>query len=187
MVDSGAERGSGGSVRSVGVVVALPEPYASELRAWRASFGDPLAEVVPAHITLVTTTPAEDWQAVLQHVRAVAAKQRSFRVELRGTSGFRPVSPVVYLKVVDGFEECVQLHGLLQNGPLDRELPFPFHPHVTVAHDISELGMDEAQRRLRSYHAEFLVDSMGLYEHDADGVWQLQEELIFGEPEKSET
>ncbi|MDN5667206.1 MAG: 2'-5' RNA ligase family protein, partial [Renibacterium salmoninarum] len=79
------------------------------------------------------------------------------------------------------------LHGLLQRGPLARDLPFPFHPHVTVAHDISELGMDEAQRRLSSYQAEFTVDSMGLYEHDADGVWQLQEELSFGGPEKSET
>lgn len=173
-------------MRSVGVVVALPEPYASELRGWRASFGDPLADVVPAHITLVTTTPAEDWPAVLQHVRAVAAQQSRFRVELRGTNGFRPVSPVVYLNVVDGFEECVQLHALLQNGPLARQLPFPFHPHVTVAHDISESGMDEAQRQLETYHAEFIVDSMGLYEHDADGVWQLQEELIFGGPEESE-
>lgn len=167
--------------------MALPEPYATELRRWRASFGDPLAEVVPAHITLVTTTPAADWPAVLAHVRAVAAKQRRFRVELRGTSGFRPVSPVVYLKVVAGFEQCVQLHELLQDGPLARELPFPFHPHVTVAHDISEAGMDEAQQRLDSYRADFLVDSMGLYEHDADGVWQLQEELTFGRPEDSET
>ena len=187
MVESGAEGGSTGPVRSVGVVVALPEPYASELRGWRASFGDPLAEVVPAHITLVTTTPAEDWPAVLQHVRAVAAEQRSFRVELCGTGGFRPVSPVVYLNVMAGFDECVRLHGLLQHGPLAKDLPFPFHPHVTVAHDISELGMDEAQRRLSSYQAEFTVDSMGLYEHDADGVWQLQEELSFGGPEKSET
>ncbi|AJT42736.1 2'-5' RNA ligase [Psychromicrobium lacuslunae] len=171
----------------VGVVVALPEPFASELKSWRASFGDPLAEVVPGHITLVTTTPAEDWQAVLEHVRAVAAEQHGFQVQLQGTGAFRPVSPVVYLNVVRGFEDCVALHEKLQDGPLARDLPFPFYPHVTVAHDVSELAMDEAQRRLASYQAEFPVDSMGLYEHDADGVWQLQEELFFGGQEDSES
>ncbi|WP_394941641.1 2'-5' RNA ligase family protein [Psychromicrobium sp. YIM B11713] len=169
-----------GEVRSVGVVVALPEPYAAELKRWRASFGDPLAEVVPAHITLVTSTPTEDWSAVREHVRNIAARQRQFRVVLQGTGGFRPVSPVVYVKVVEGFQECVELHQNLQRGVLSRELPFPFHPHVTVAHDISELGLDEAEQRLSDFTASFEVCSMGLYEHDADGVWQLQEELPFG-------
>lgn len=173
-------------VRSVGVVIALPEPFAEDLKRWRASFGDPLADVVPAHITLVTTTPATDWAAVLGHVREVAAEQQGFLVTLEGTAAFRPVSPVVYLKVVQGFDECVQLHEELQAGPLARELEFPFHPHVTVAHDISDPGMDEAEQRLKSYRASFQVDSMGLYEHDVDGVWQLQEEFSFGGSEQSE-
>lgn len=170
-----------------GVVVALPEPYASELRSWRASFGDPLADVVPAHITLVTATPIADWREVTEHVRAVAAEQRCFQVTLRGTGGFRPVSPVVFLRVETGFGDCVALHERLQRGPLERELPFPFHPHVTVAHDISEAAMDDASARLRSYEASFHVASMGLYEHGADGVWTLREELDFGCDEECQT
>ncbi|NYE96469.1 2'-5' RNA ligase [Psychromicrobium silvestre] len=180
MTETRGSAATGRSISSVGVVLALPEPYASELRRWRASFGDPLADVVPAHITLVTSTPTEDWPAVLEHVRAVAADQREFQVTLQGTGEFRPISPVVYLKVVEGFEDCVELHERLQRGVLERELSFPFHPHVTVAHDVSELGLDEAAERLSDYQASFPVRSMGLYEHDDDGVWQLQEELRFG-------
>ncbi len=165
---------------SVGVILGFPPDIAAELQQWRASFGDPLAGVVPAHITLVTTTPTHDWEATLAHVRDVARRQSPFMVTIAGTGSFRPVSPVVFIKVEEGFDECVELHEKLQQGPLQRDLPFAFHPHVTIAHDVSPESLDEAETVLKSYKATFPVVSMGLYEHDADGIWQLREELDFG-------
>ncbi|NUP59252.1 MAG: 2'-5' RNA ligase family protein [Pseudarthrobacter sp.] len=165
---------------SVGVILGFPPDIAEELQRWRASFGDPLADVVPAHITLVTTTPAQDWDATLRHVREVARCQSPFMVTIAGTGTFRPVSPVVFIKVEDGFEECVELHRKLQQGPLHRDLPFAYHPHVTIAHDVAPESLDEAETVLKTYKATFPVVSMGLYEHDADGIWQLREELDFG-------
>ena len=87
---------------------------------------------------------------------------------------------MVYLGVRDGFDDCVELHRKLQSGPLEHDLEFDFHPHVTVAHDVSEASMDSAESKLADYDAAFLVSSMGLYEHDATGVWKLREELTFG-------
>ena len=139
-----------------------------------------MAEVIPAHITLVTTTETHDWEAAAEHVRSVAARAEPFRVELSGTGSFRPVSPVVYLNVTDGFDECVRLHKELQQGPLERDLPFPYHPHVTVAHDVPAEQLDAAESALGSYTESFTVASMGLYEHDSEGFWQLREELRFG-------
>lgn len=165
---------------SVGVILGFPAEIAEELQRWRASFGDPLADVVPAHITLVTTTPTRDWEATLEHVREVARQQSPFKVTIAGTGTFRPVSPVVFINVEDGFENCVDLHEKLQQGPLHRELPFAYHPHVTIAHDVAPENLDEAETVLRNYRATFPVVSMGLYEHDADGIWQLREELDFG-------
>ena len=164
----------------VGVILGFPREVAQELQQWRASFGDPMAEVIPAHITLVTTTPAQDWEATREHVRDVARRQAPFKITISGTGSFRPVSPVVFLKVEDGFEECVGLHEQLQTGPLERDLPFPYHPHVTVAHDVAPENLDEAETVLRNYTATFPVVSMGLYEHDDNGIWQLREELDFG-------
>lgn len=165
---------------SIGVILGFPPAIAEELQRWRASFGDPLAGVVPAHITLVTTTITDDWAATREHVREVARRQAPFMVTIAGTGTFRPVSPVVYLKVEDGFESCVDLHEKLQTGPLQRELPFGYHPHVTIAHDVAPESLDEAETVLETYRATFPVVSMGLYEHDADGIWQLREELDFG-------
>lgn len=165
---------------SVGVILGFPPEVAEELQRWRASFGDPLADVVPAHITLVTTTPTADWQATLAHVRRIAQSQQPFRITISGTGTFRPVSPVVFINVEDGFEHCVDLHAKLQQGPLHRDLPFAYHPHVTIAHDVAPESLDEAESVLKNYKASFPVASMGLYEHGADGIWQLREELDFG-------
>ncbi|MHA7239432.1 2'-5' RNA ligase family protein [Arthrobacter sp. TMS1-12-1] len=166
---------------SVGITIPIPEPLAGTLELWRSSFGDPMAALVPPHITLITTTPATDWDETIDHVRAVARAQDPFTVRLRGTGSFRPVSPVVFLRLADGFDECVDLHGRLQAGPLERVLDFPFHPHVTVAHDVSDAGMDAAVEELRTFEASFEVRSMGLYEHVPSGLWKLREELHFGQ------
>jgi 2'-5' RNA ligase len=83
---------------SVGVILGFPPAIAEELQRWRASFGDPMAGVVPAHITLITTTPTLDWEATREHVREVAKAQAPFMVTIAGTGTFRPVSPVVFIK-----------------------------------------------------------------------------------------
>jgi 2'-5' RNA ligase len=178
--DKARESVNDGGNPSVGVILGFPPDIAAELQQWRASFGDPLAGVIPAHITLVTTTPAHDWEATTRHVRSIAGRQAPFTVTISGTGSFRPVSPVVFLKVEDGFGECVSLHEQLQSGPLERELPFPYHPHVTVAHDVAPENLDEAESVLKDYSATFPVASMGLYEHDSNGIWQLREEFDFG-------
>lgn len=169
-----------GEGMSLGVILGFPPGIAEELQRWRASFGDPMATVIPAHITLVTTTPTDDWEAARDHVREVARTQAPFMVTIAGTGSFRPVSPVVFINVEEGFEECVELHEKLQTGPLARDLPFAYHPHVTIAHDVAPESLDEAETVLRNYRATFPVVSMGLYEHDTNGIWQLREELDFG-------
>lgn len=172
---------SGLSGSCVGITIPIPEPLAGNLESWRASFGDPMAAIVPPHITLITTTPAFDWDTTIDHVRAVAREQQAYDVRLRSTGSFRPVSPVVFLKLEEGFDECVQLHSKLRTGPLERDLEFPFHPHVTVAHDVSEAGLDAAVEELHAFEASFEVRSMGLYKHEPSGLWTLREELHFGE------
>lgn len=182
-VDGQAEPGAGHSAGPgvcVGIVIALPEPLATELRGWRASFGDERADVVPAHITLVTTTSAPDWESTLAHVRHVVRSEPPFEIKLNGSGTFRPLTPVVYLKVEEGVSECMRLHRKLQAGPLARQLEFPFQPHVTVAHAVGDARLDEAARVMNLYRAGFPVRSIGVYEHDSAGSWNLQEELNLG-------
>src|SRR5690348_3602472 len=154
------------SLRTIGVAVGIPEPYAAELQKWRESLGDPLALAIPPHVTLVPPTevaPA-DLPLIEKHLEAVAAQQWPFEMQLRGTGSFRPVSPVVFVSVATGISGCERLENAVRTGPLDRPRRFNYHPHVTVAHDVSEEMLDRAFVELSDYHAEFDVVQFGLFE-----------------------
>ncbi|WP_434582252.1 2'-5' RNA ligase family protein [Carbonactinospora thermoautotrophica] len=47
---------SSGRLRTIGVAVAIPEPYGTCLQSYRESFGDPLARAIPTHVTLLPPT-----------------------------------------------------------------------------------------------------------------------------------
>ncbi|MCI3924073.1 2'-5' RNA ligase family protein [Paenibacillus sp. TRM 82003] len=170
--------------RTIGVSIPVPEPYAAELTAHRADFGDPAAHAVPPHITLLPPSElaVDALDAVRRHLRRTAALHAPFEVHLRGTATFRPVSPVVFVQLSHGISECELLQGQVRRGPLTRELSFPFHPHVTVAHDVPEEALDRAELVLRDWEATFTVKGFSLYEHGADGVWRPREDFGFTAP-----
>jgi 2'-5' RNA ligase len=159
---------------TIGILLTIPEPYGAELRARRAGYGDPQAAVAPAHVTLLPPTEIDSGAVpkVAEHLSAVAARSRPFRMRLRGTGTFRPVSRVVFIRIAQGLPECVALEARVRSGLLDRELQFPFHPHVTVAHDLGEAQLDAACRDLADYTAEFDLAGFGLYEQGPDGTWR---------------
>ncbi len=76
-------------------------------------------------------------------------------MHLRGSGTFRPVSPVVFVPLARGISECERLEAQVRSGPLARETLFPYHPHVTVAHDLDEPALDAAFDALATYDARF--------------------------------
>ena len=159
---------------TIGILLAIPEPYGGELRARRAAYGDPQAEIVPTHVTLLPPTEV-DPEAVPEiegHLAAIAARGHSFRMRLRGTGTFRPISRVVFVQVAQGLLECVELEAQVRAGVLDRELQFPYHPHVTIAHDLGDEALDAAQAELAQYEAEFDIGGFGLYQQEPAGWWR---------------
>ena len=169
---------------SIGVTIELPEPFGSELSAWRARLGDPMAEKIPPHITLLppTAAPGPVLAKFVDHLADVAAAHQPFRVRLSGTDTFRPVSPVVFVTVVEGAEGCAKVQSDVRSGPIVRELHFPYHPHVTVAHDLPEPKLDRALAALADYEAEFEAQGFALFERDREGYWHPGHEFRFGRP-----
>lgn len=159
---------------TIGVAVAIPEPWASQLQDYRAAIGDDLASMIPTHITLVppTVVAPEVLPDVERHLEAVASQQPAYRVHLRGTGTFRPVSPVVFVAVVEGISQCEQLADAVRRGPLDVDLAFPYHPHVTVAHDLSDEALDRAFGELAGFECHFTVGEFHLYVHDEVDGWR---------------
>ncbi|WP_293769508.1 2'-5' RNA ligase family protein [Sporichthya sp.] len=163
------------STRTIGVAIAIPEPFGSELQNHREHFGDPLARSIPTHVTLLppTEVPVDALPGIETHLRGIAAAATSFDILLRGTGTFRPASPVVFVTLAEGISDCELLERQMRSGPLGhRELEFVYHPHVTVAHDIADEALSHAFDKLAQYEARFSVWGFSLYEHGSDGVWR---------------
>jgi len=171
-----------GTSRSIGVAIGLPEPFNSELQRWRERLGDPNAARIPPHVTLLppTDVPPDSLPAIELHLLNVAKNEQEFDLRLRGSATFRPVSPVVFVPLVQGISECERLEDKVRSGPLHREIHFPYHPHVTVAHDLPGGALDGAFEALARYEAEFRVHGFSLFEQDEDGTWRPQRDFVFG-------
>jgi 2'-5' RNA ligase len=178
-----------GHEHTIGVAITVPEPYGCLLQDWRRRFGDPLADAIPTHVTLLppTQVATDSMAGVEDHLDDVAAAERGFEMHLRGTGTFRPVSPVVFVALALGIGDCERIEERVRAGPLARKLPFPYHPHVTVAHDLPDAVLDGAYRDLADYEAQFPVECFHLYEHGLDGVWRPRKEYALGEPRQQPT
>lgn len=168
-----------GSGRTLGVAVEIPPPHGPVLDAVRLAIA-PDAGEMPAHVTILAPidVDADVIEAVLAHLAAVAARTPPFRLELRGSGTFRPVSPVVFVALAQGISACEQLERDVRSGDLAVETRFPYHPHVTIAHDVDEAALDAAYDELADFHATMEVTSMGLHEY-LDGRWRLVREFAF--------
>lgn len=166
----------------LGVAIDLPEPISAELRAWRERVGDPGARKIPPHVTLLppTRVPVSDLTEVNRHLLDAAAVAVPFEMHLLGTGTFRPISQVVFVAVASGISYCELMEADLRSGPLRREIAFPYHPHVTVAHDVSEERLDIAYAGLAGYEARFTVDAFTVFDQDADGTWRPGRRFPFG-------
>lgn len=162
---------------TVATAIAVPEPWAAQLRDARQSYGDPAASGTPTHVTLLGPTDIDEpmLRAYEEHLEQVAGSNPAFRIHLRGTGSFRPVSAVVFVALAEGISSCEQLAAAVRAGPVHREHDFPYHPHITVAQELPEPVLDRAFAELADFEAEFPVTGFTLYEHVED-AWRVHKE-----------
>jgi 2'-5' RNA ligase len=162
----------------IGIVVPVPEPWAQLFVDWRTKVGDPQARLVPPHVTLLppTEVPAADRAAVAEHLADVARAHPAFTMHLAGTGTFSPVSDVVFVTVARGIGDCELIATDVRRGPLDRQLAYPYHPHVTVAHDVAPDMLELAYSGLADLSAEFRVEHFTEFEQTPTGAWAVARE-----------
>jgi 2'-5' RNA ligase len=161
-------------VPTIGVAVAIPEPWAKELQDYRTSVGDDTAAMIPTHITLIPPFEAAEGSLpeIEEHLTTVAGSFESYCIHLRGTGTFRPVSPVVFVSLVEGISQSEQLADAVRRGPLSLDLSFPYHPHVTIAHHLDDRALDRAFTDLADFECVFEAEEFHLYVHDESVGWQ---------------
>ena len=158
---------------TIGVSVEVPDPWGTELQDYRVRLGDPTAGGIPTHITLLPPIDVDDdlVPGIQDHLERVAEKTAPFEVRMRGTGTFRPVSPVVFVNVVEGISACEVLALDVRQGPLAVEARFPYHPHVTVAHHLDESLLDRAFEELGSFDCRFTAGHFSLVVHEDGSGW----------------
>ncbi|KQV74018.1 2'-5' RNA ligase [Aeromicrobium sp. Root344] len=167
---------------TIGIAIPVPEPYGSQLRTMRAGFGDPMAETVPSHVTLIPPVEyaPEELDGVYAALERASATMPPFPMRLRGTGTFRPVSPVVFIAVSQGISYTEMLAKAVRRALDAPEPEFPFHPHVTIAHNLDDATLDRAYDELGSFECQFSVDEFALYHHDDVAGWVPQHTFALG-------
>jgi 2'-5' RNA ligase len=167
----------------IGVAIDIPEPWGTELTRRRAAAGDPQAAYTPAHVTLLgpTEVATESLPAVEKHLEALASAQPPFTIHLRGTGTFRPITEVVFVTLAMGISECELLAAAIaESEAVHRDVRFPYHPHVTIAHDVPPAALDAAFEDLADFSARFDVTSFTLFSHGGEGPWRPRRDFPLG-------
>ena len=159
---------------TIGVSLAVPEPWGARLQEFRIANGDAQGATIPTHITLVPPIEVDDRRMgdVERHLESVAAAAAPYPIHLRGSGTFRPISPVVFVNIVEGISPTEQLATSCRRGPLDLQLGFPYHPHVTVAHVDDDGLLDRAFDELADFDCSYTVTEFHLYVHEEHHGWK---------------
>lgn len=126
---------------------------------------DPLAELVRPHITLVF--PFEDEMDNVKLNDYISSRINGFKPFTLTMSGVGRYSDnnggFIFLKVVQGREQVVQLHDRLYDGSLKQYLKdIPYNPHITLGTFDNSENMDIAWEAVRDINEEFTCTVRGL-------------------------
>lgn len=133
--------------------------------------------ILRSHVTVLPPRPIN--LNIDESVRQIAAEGHEstpFCVELGSVAIFEK-SNVVYLALRRGEPELHALHENLNAGQLEYDGPFPYHPHITLAQDLTrEQAMalaEVARARWASYDGprEFTVEALSFVRSDGPDGW----------------
>ena len=168
---------------TIGIALAVPEPWASQVLEWRRGYGDRYADRMPTHLTILPPTRVDllDLPAVHDGLRTAARAITPFTVRLAGTGTFRPESPVVFLDVAEGGESCGALEEQVRAQlPMARPRQHPYRPHVTIAMEVPDVVLDAAAAAHADVEITWQALEVTLYFRDSSGYWHHDRDVPLG-------
>ena len=168
--------GVGNAINSFALISYLPEPLAGFLDSLRC-------ELVPrctakSHVTLLpprplaSGLPEKAWCDLNDSLNGFPP----FRVELGSIEVFEDTN-VIYLSIGSGYRELVQMHAALNQGQLRFCEPYEYHPHVTLAQQLTKEQVEAAsalaRRRWREFSCShsFTVDRLTFVQNTLENRW----------------
>jgi len=131
-----------------------------------------------AHVTILPPRPIDlNIAESVGQIRTECHENPPFTVELGPVAIFEK-SNVIYLALSRGERELRTLHENLNSGPLKYVGLFPYHPHITLAQDLTceqAFALAEiARERWAAYDGprEFSVEELSFVRSDSPGIWR---------------
>jgi 2'-5' RNA ligase len=140
-------------VNAFALVTYLPDPLGKFLDDLRR-------ELVPgcvphAHVTVLPPRPLSATpQIAIEAVRSLISDFAPFEIELGQVELFSKTD-VVYLSIGRGHKDLLHMHRALNMGPLHYDEPYPYHPHITLAQDLTREQSIELESLARRRWSEF--------------------------------
>lgn len=141
-------------------------------------------EIVPgcklrSHVSILPPRPLATAAAeaeATEFVRASSRRREAFEVGLGQIEVF-PVTNVIYIAIDSGLSALHAMHDELNAQSLAYAEPFRYHPHITLAQEISEpehaTALQLCQARWREYTGprSFPVETLTFVQNSTDRGW----------------
>jgi 2'-5' RNA ligase len=147
--------------------------------------GNLRAELTPNHAQLrphVTILPPRQLtlseQATTDCLRNGCRQFAALRIGFEGIENFLPANAAIYLGVRDGARHLRSMHDQLNSGELFFAEPWPYVPHLTLAHfeqaERVVAAVEIAKQRWRDYRGarEFLVEELTFVREQREDCWE---------------
>lgn len=174
-------------VNSYALVTYIPAPLGRFLDEVRC-------ELVPAcvpraHVTILPPRPlavsaADAWDQLSAQLRDFPA----FEIQLSGVEMFETTS-VIYVALKTGKQQLRRMHDLLNTNNVAFAEPFAYHPHITIAQELTNgdvrPALETARRRWAEYRGSrtFPVEAITFVQNTAQNRWLDLAQRVLGTPE----
>jgi ribosomal protein S18 acetylase RimI-like enzyme len=153
----------------------------------RRALGADDVERLASHLTLVPPVNVrdDDMDSALDLLRDAAERTSPFLLQLGPPRTFLPTNPVLFLEVRGDVAPVDKVRDKVFRPPLERNLTWPFHPHVTLLDNGDEAKIRAAVDALADVRFECVIDRLHLLrESNDEGVrsWHPIAEATFGGP-----
>jgi 2'-5' RNA ligase len=171
----------------LGVALLFPAEASAAIDVLRRAVGADDVERLPPHLTLVppVNVRVDELDAARDLLRDAAHDTDPFRLTLGPARTFLPINPVLYLEVGGDIPSVDALRDRVFRPPLERNLTWPFQPHVTLLDGADETRLRAAVDTFADMRIEVAIEHVHLLqENNEDGVrfWRPIFEASLGAP-----
>jgi 2'-5' RNA ligase len=161
------------------ITAPVPTELITAVEPYRQKF-DPLANVIPLHITVVALFEyTESPELLHEHIRDVSDTHTPIKASLAGWDTSRQKEYQLRLPLITGRSEFAELHDELLLGSLSHlaSADTDYWPHITFGRFSEEAELEQAKKSLTEFEPQFIfrVATLELWQQSSAGAdWNLQ-------------